>query len=114
MELFIYTMGNLNRARSLIEKGQGRSQKRGDPGKKVDSNERKNWGMDHHHPYHCFFLDSYLQLGLYGAGYFLAPMCFFSYLLPPFEMMPLALEESNVMPEKPSLESLGFLSYGKL
>jgi len=108
MELSIYNMGNLNRARSLIGKGRGRSQKRGDPGKKVNPNERKNWGMDHHHPYHCFFLDSSLQLGVYGAGYFLALVCFFSYLLSLFEIMRLALEDANAMAEKPGLESLQF------
>ena len=109
MELFIYHMGNLNRARSLIGKGRGRSQKRGDPGKKGDPNEKKTCGMDHHHPYHCFFLDSSLQLGVYGAGYFLALVCFFSYLLSLFEIMRLALEDANAMAEKPGLESLRFL-----
>jgi hypothetical protein len=70
--------------------------------------------MDHHHPDHCFFLDSCLQLGVYGTGYFLAPMCFFSYLLSPLEMMPLALGDDNLMAGNPGSDGLPFLSYGKL
>lgn len=44
-----------------------------------------------------------------GAGYFLALVCFFSYLLSLFEIMRLALEDANAMAEKPGLESLRFL-----
>jgi hypothetical protein len=74
----------------------------------VNPNEKKTCGMDHHYPYHYLFLDSSLQPGVFGAGYVLASMCFFSYLLSRFEIMHPAPEEASGTVEKQSSENLRF------